>query len=85
MSIDTEITGSPGGIEGAATWLRNSLEPRLTAAADAANAARRDAETGWSSVAGEEFVGTVHRDEEDGDVSYSIQIVVLAEDLAQMN
>ena len=34
---------------------------------------------------GEEFVGTVHRDEEDGDVSYSIQIVVLAEDLAQMN
>ena len=34
---------------------------------------------------GEEFVGTVHRDEEDGDVSYSISIVVLAEDLAQMN
>ena len=34
---------------------------------------------------GEEFVGTVHRDEEDGDVSYSVQIVVLAEDLAQMN
>ena len=34
---------------------------------------------------GEEFVGTVHRDEEDGDVSYSIQIVVLAEGLAQMN
>ena len=34
---------------------------------------------------GEEFVGTVHKDEEDGDVSYSISIVVLAEDLAQMN
>ena len=34
---------------------------------------------------GEEFVGTVHRDEEDGDVSYSISIVVLAEDLSQMN
>ena len=34
---------------------------------------------------GEEFVGTVHRDEEDGDVSYAVQIVVLAEDLAQMN
>ena len=34
---------------------------------------------------GEEFVGTVHRDEEDEDVSYSVQIVVLAEDLAQMN
>lgn len=34
---------------------------------------------------GEEFVGTVHRDAEDGDVSYSIQMVVLAEDLAQLN
>ena len=34
---------------------------------------------------GEEFIGTVHRDAEDGDVSYSISIVVLAEDLAQIN
>ena len=34
---------------------------------------------------GEEFVGTVHRDEEDGDVSYSISIVVLAVDLEQLN
>jgi hypothetical protein len=31
--------------------------------------------------AGEEFLGTVHRDAEDGEVSYAIQIVVLAEDL----
>jgi hypothetical protein len=30
---------------------------------------------------GEEFVGTVHRDEEDGDVSYSLMITILAEDL----
>ena len=34
---------------------------------------------------GEEFIGTVHRDAEDGEVSYSIQIVVLAEDLSQVN
>ena len=34
---------------------------------------------------GEEFVGTVHRDDEDGDVSYAIQIVVLAEDLNQID
>ena len=33
---------------------------------------------------GEEFVGTVHRDEEDGEVSYAVQIAVLAEDLAQV-
>jgi hypothetical protein len=61
VSVDTEITGSPSAIEGAATWLRGSLEPKLTAAADAANGARRDAETGWSSVAGEEFVDTARR------------------------
>ncbi|TCZ51434.1 DUF3126 family protein [Roseicella aquatilis] len=34
---------------------------------------------------GDEFVGTVHRDAEDGEVSYSVQIVVLAEDLSQLN
>ncbi|MDO9711938.1 DUF3126 family protein [Paracraurococcus lichenis] len=34
---------------------------------------------------GSEFVGTVHRDAEDGEVSYSVQIVVLAEDLSQIN
>ncbi len=61
MSIETEITGSPGGIEGAATWLRSSLEPKLTGAADAANGARRAAEMGWSSVAGEEFADTAGR------------------------
>ena len=33
---------------------------------------------------GDEFVGTVHRDEEDGEVSYAVQIAVLAEDLAQV-
>ena len=34
---------------------------------------------------GDEFVGTVHRDAEDGEVSYSVQIVVLSEDLSQLN
>jgi len=34
---------------------------------------------------GSEFVGTVHRDAEDGEVSYAVQIVVLAEDLSQIN
>lgn len=29
----------------------------------------------------DEFIGTVHRDDEDGDVSYAVQIAVLAEDL----
>ncbi len=34
---------------------------------------------------GDEFVGTVHRDAEDGDVSYSVQIAVLSEDLEMPN
>ena len=29
----------------------------------------------------EEFIGTIHRDEEDGEVSYDVRIVVLTEDL----
>jgi hypothetical protein len=34
---------------------------------------------------GDEFIGTVHRDAEDGEVSYAIQIVVLSEDLETPN
>jgi len=34
---------------------------------------------------GDEFIGTVHRDEEDGEVSYAIHIVVLSEDLDMPN
>ena len=29
--------------------------------------------------AGEEFLGTLHRDDEDGEVSYSVQITILDE------
>jgi hypothetical protein len=31
--------------------------------------------------AGNEFLGTLHRDDEDGEVSYSLQITILEEDL----
>jgi Protein of unknown function (DUF3126) len=31
--------------------------------------------------AGREFLGTVHRDEEDGEVSYSLHLTILEEDL----
>lgn len=31
--------------------------------------------------AGGEFLGTLHRDDEDGEVSYSLQITILEEDL----
>ncbi|GAA1935037.1 hypothetical protein [Nocardioides hwasunensis] len=68
MSIETEIQGSPSGIEGAASWLRSSLEPKVTDAADAANDSRRNAEMSWDSTAGGEFVDMVKqaRDKIDG-------------------
>lgn len=31
---------------------------------------------------GQEFVGVVHRDDEDGEISYALQISILEEDLA---
>ena len=30
---------------------------------------------------GDEFVGTVHRDEDEGEVSFSLQVIILEEDL----
>ena len=33
--------------------------------------------------AGNEFLGTLHRDDEDGEVSYSVQITILDEDLPE--
>jgi hypothetical protein len=30
---------------------------------------------------GDEFIGTAYRDEEDGEVSYALQVAILAEDL----
>jgi len=30
---------------------------------------------------GDEFIGTLHRDEEDGEVSFSLQMAILEEDL----
>ena len=33
-------------------------------------------------LVGDEFVGTLHRDDEDGEVSYSVHITILEEDLS---
>lgn len=56
MSVDTQIQGSPGSVEGAADWLRGQLATALEQAADRANDARRDASGSWRSEAGGEFV-----------------------------
>lgn len=57
MSVDTEIKGSPGQIEGAADVLRHHLAPKLDSAVDAFNNARKDADSEWNSTAGDEFSG----------------------------
>lgn len=56
MSVDTEILGSPGSVEGIADWLRGRLAAALGEAADRANDARRAASGSWRSEAGDEFV-----------------------------
>lgn len=61
MSVDTEIQGSPGSIEGAADWLRDRLAVAVGRAADRANDARRSASGSWRSEAGDEFVGVMAR------------------------
>lgn len=67
MSIDTEIEGSPGQVEGAAEWLRNQLASRLGSAADRLNDARKDADGSWNSVAGDEFVDLMTRARDETD------------------
>lgn len=61
MSVDTEIQGSPGSVEGVAGWLRGRLASALERAADRANDARRDASGSWRSEAGDDFVEVMSR------------------------
>lgn len=61
MSVDTEIKGEPGQVEGAADWLRHQLAGKLDDAVDRLNGARKDAESSWNSAAGDEFAGVMKR------------------------
>lgn len=54
-AVDTEIQGNPGAVEGAASWLRDSLARELREASEAFNGARRTAESEWQSEAGDAF------------------------------
>lgn len=56
MNIDTEITGQPGQIESAASWLRDKREDELTDAGDEFNDARKDGAATWNCGAGDSFV-----------------------------
>ncbi len=59
MSIDTQIEGSPGSVETAATWLRNDLATGLDSSAEVLNGARRSAEASWEGAAGAEMATTM--------------------------
>ncbi|WP_121254521.1 hypothetical protein [Nocardioides ferulae] len=61
MSIDTEISGQPTSIEGAADWLRDSLAKELGDASDAFNQSRRDATASWDGSGGSQFSTTMGR------------------------
>lgn len=61
MSVDTEVTGQPGQVEGAADWLRQQLAVEVGEAADRLNDARRDAEGSWNSEAGDQFADVMGR------------------------
>jgi uncharacterized protein YukE len=61
VSVDTEIKGEPGQVEGVADWLRNQLAAKLDQAVDRLNDARRDAEGSWNCDAGDDFAGTMTR------------------------
>lgn len=55
MSIDTRVDGNPESIRSAATWLRGTLAPAVSAGVDALYRARNNAQAGWEGTAGEGF------------------------------
>ncbi|RVW08234.1 hypothetical protein EGT67_17675 [Prescottella agglutinans] len=55
MSIDTRVDGNPESIRGAATWLRATLAPAVSAGVDDLYRARTTAQAGWEGTAGEGF------------------------------
>lgn len=57
MAIDTEITGSPASIEGAAAWVRGTLGTAVSTSADRMASARTAAASDWDGEAGRAFVG----------------------------
>lgn len=56
MSIDTELTGSPGSIEAAARWLEGSLAAAVGEGGERVVAARRAASADWRGASATGFV-----------------------------
>ena len=66
----------PADIARVETYLRKTLgSERIRIVAPKSRGASTEV---W---AGGEFLGTLHRDDEDGEVSYALQITILDEDL----
>jgi len=57
MSLDTEIPGTPGSIETAATWLEGDLHDGVDGASTALVEARRAVGDGWEGEAASSFHG----------------------------
>ena len=67
---------TPGDITRVETYLRRTLGSQKIGIA----VPKRKGATVEVTVDGE-FLGTLHRDEEDGEVSYSLHVTILDEDL----
>ena len=61
MAIETELTGSPASIRGAATWLSGTLGPAVERGGNALTHARREASGDWRGRTGDAFVGAMAR------------------------
>jgi hypothetical protein len=71
-----EAAMHPSEIERVEAYLR-----RLLGSERVQIAAPRNRDAPVEVLAGQEFIGTLHRDEEDGEVAYSLYISILEEDL----
>ncbi len=80
MSIDTEITGKPGQVESAATWLRDRLRTKAETAADDLSSSARKAESSWHGTAGEGFRSAMRTGQEEVD-SFTSTLSAMATDL----
>lgn len=67
MPIDTKIEGSPDSVRAAASWLRDTLNGKVSAAVDDVYRARSTADSGWDGGAGDAFSSRMTKGAEKAD------------------
>lgn len=72
---NTEITVKPDEIKKLDAYLKRTLNPAISV-----KARPRKDDSGEVYV-GDEFIGVIFRDDEDGELSYNFSMAILSEDL----